>query len=163
MQDKDSRAGAADSYKMAILEGSTAVGENEPKQYDNDMSETAPFISTGPLPAQREDDDDAGDLDDPRKRNRWPVVALTFSIVFAIELAMGVSNPAWNALIERGICAEAYPDVVSASLVFDVDGTLLDEPLCKDADVQGTLAMYRGWTYMLEALPSMLNRRPSAS
>lgn len=157
MQDKDSRDGATASYKMAILDESTAVAENEPKQYDNDMSETAPFISTGTLPAQREEEDDGGDLDDPRKQYRWPVVALTFSIVFAIELAMGVSNPAWNALIERGICAEIYPDVVSASLVFGADGTLVDEPLCKDPDVQGTLAMYRGWTYMLEALPSMLN------
>lgn len=162
MQDKDSRDSAADSYKMAILDESTAMGENEPKQYDNDMSETVPFISTGPLPAQREEDND-GDLDDPRKQYRWPVVALTFSIVFAIELAMGVSNPAWNALIERGICAEIHPGVVSASLVFGVDGTLLDEPLCKDPDVQGTLAMYRGWTYMLEALPSMLNRRAHGS
>lgn len=109
-------------------------------QYKN--SEETPFIPDPSGPAATDDDD-------PRDKYRWPVLVMTFSIVFMIEMAMGISNPAWNALLEQGICSETYPDIAAQLVAGD------ENQLCKDSAVQGKLAMYRGWSYTLEALPSM--------
>lgn len=91
-----------------------------------------------------------GEEEDPRDRYRVPVVVLTFSIIFILELGIGVSWPAWNALLEAGICSELHPESAGQLLV----GVGDDNPLCKDPAVQGRLAMYRGWSFTLESLPS---------
>lgn len=118
-------------------------------EYPSKNSEETPFIPETPSPAATDDED-------PRDKYRWPVIFMTFSIVFMIEMGMGISNPAWNALLEQGICSETYPEIAAQLVAGD------ENQLCKDAAVQGKLAMYRGWSYTLEALPSMLNLRPRA-
>ncbi|KAG8166853.1 hypothetical protein KVR01_002542 [Diaporthe batatas] len=91
-------------------------------------------------------------------RDKWRVVAGAFVVLFLIELAVGISTPAWNALLEEGLCAEAYPETASF-LAAASD----DNPLCKDRAVQGTLALYRGWAYALDCLPTILLALPYGS
>lgn len=89
------------------------------------------------------------DEEDPRDKYKWPVVFLTFSLIFMLELSIDVSTPAWNALLEKGLCAETYPEL--AQILFAGD-----EDPCKGKTVQRKLAMYRGWSYTLECIPAIL-------
>lgn len=97
------------------------------------------------------------DEEDPRDKYKWRVLIGAFSVLFLIELADGISTPAWNALLEKGLCAEAYPEI---ALSLAVGG---ENPLCKDPAVQGKLALYRGWAYTLECLPTILLALPYGS
>lgn len=108
-------------------------------------TEATPFIDT---PGGHIDKNDDGD-EDPRARLRWPVILYSFCIVFLVEVALNICWPAWNALLEKGICAEIHPGLVG--LLVAGDGL---DARCKEADVQGRLAMYRGWSYTVDALPS---------
>lgn len=110
-------------------------------------TEATPFIDTPGGHINKNDDDD----EDPRVRLRWPVILYSFCIVFLVEVAINICWPAWNALLEKGICAEMHPDLVGLL----VAGDDLDVR-CKEADVQGRLAMYRGWSYTVDALPSKI-------
>lgn len=107
-------------------------------------TEATPFITTAISPGG-----DVTEEDDPRVRLRWPVILYSFTIVFLVEIALNICWPAWNAMLEQGICAEMHPDL--AGLLVAGDGL---DPRCKEADVQGKLAMYRGWSYTIDALPS---------
>lgn len=134
-----------DTWELDQLSRGTkmpAANESDHHRYD-DPSEATPFIAKPSTPSVP--DDDALGLEDPRDKYKWSVIVLSFSIAFMLELGMGVSMPAWNALLEKGLCSETYPDISIGD----------DNPLCKDPTVQGKLAMYRGWTVTLEALPSM--------
>lgn len=125
--------------------------------------ETAPFITGSSSSSPSLADEDEGG-EDPRDKLRWRVLFYSFSIVFMVEVAVNICWPAWNALLERGICAELHPDLVAAGMLVvtgggagedgggDWDGGL--NPVCKEADVQGRLAMYRGWSYTVDAVPS---------
>lgn len=124
-----------------------AAGYDENHRYDH-PSESTPFISAASSTRSASGGDALG-ADDPRDKYKWSVIVLSFSIAFVLELGMGVSMPAWNALLEKGLCGETYPDIAGTLVIGD------DNPLCKNATVQGKLAMYRGWTFTLEALPSM--------
>ncbi|KUI63980.1 hypothetical protein VM1G_10759 [Cytospora mali] len=99
----------------------------------------------------------SGNGEDPRDRYKWPVIILAFSLIFMIELSVGISFPAWNALLEKGICAEIHPELSQILVAGD------ENPMCKDAAVQGKLAMYRGWSYTLECIPTMLLAVPYGS
>ncbi|ROV93801.1 hypothetical protein VMCG_08796 [Cytospora schulzeri] len=90
------------------------------------------------------------DEEDPRDKYKWPVILITFSLIFLLELSVGVSTPAWNALLEKGLCAEAHPELAQILVAGD------DNEVCKHPDVQGRLAMYRGWSYTLECVPTIL-------
>lgn len=98
-----------------------------------------------------------GDDEDPRRRSKWRVLVGAFVVLFLIELADGISTPAWNALLEKGLCAEAHPDIASFLAAGD------ENPLCKDRAVQGKLALYRGWAYTLDCLPTILLALPLGS
>lgn len=95
--------------------------------------------------------------EDPRSKYKWPVVIGAFSMLFMIELAIGISTPAWNALLEQGICAEAYPEIARFLAAGD------ENPLCKDPAVQGKLALYRGWGYTFDCIPTILLALPYGS
>lgn len=97
------------------------------------------------------------DEEDPRDKYKWRVLIGAFSVLFLIELANGISTPAWNALLEKGLCAEAYPGISLLLAVGD------ENPLCKDPAVQGKLALYRGWGYTLDCLPTILLALPYGS
>lgn len=120
--------------------------DDDDRAYAN--TEATPFIDTSRSHVDKNDEDDDAD---PRVRLRWPVILYSFCIVFLVEVAINICWPAWNALLEKGICAEIHPDL--ASLL--VAGDDLDAR-CKEADVQGRLAMYRGWSYTVDALPSKI-------
>lgn len=90
-----------------------------------------------------------GHEEDPRDKYKWPVIFLTFALIFLVELCIGVSGPAWNALLEQGLCAEAHPGLAQLAAAGDEDP-------CKDKDVQGRLAMYKGWQSTLECVPTLL-------
>lgn len=91
------------------------------------------------------------DEGDPRDKYKWPVILLTFSLIFLLELSIAVSGPAWSALLEQGLCREAHPELSRPPT--SAGG---DEDPCKDGDVQGRLAMYKGWAYTLECVPTLL-------
>ncbi|POS75597.1 ATP synthase F0 [Diaporthe helianthi] len=99
--------------------------------------------------------DDA--CDDPRARFKWRVLVGAFAVLFLIELAYGISAPAWNALLEKGLCTETYPEIAGFLSAGD------ENPHCKDRAVQGKLAMYRGWAYTLGCLPTLLLALPYGS
>lgn len=112
--------------------------------------EETPLLSGDAGPAALDDED-------PRNKYKWRVMIGAFSILFMIELADGISTPAWNALLEKGLCAEAYPEIARFLAAGD------ENPLCKDPAVQGKLALYRGWAYTLDCLPTILLALPFGS
>lgn len=114
------------------------------------FSEETPLLSGDAGPAALDDED-------PRNKYKWRVMIGAFSILFMIELADGISTPAWNALLEKGLCAEAYPEIARFLAAGD------ENPLCKDPAVQGKLALYRGWAYTLDCLPTILLALPFGS
>ncbi|KAJ4386830.1 hypothetical protein N0V93_009728 [Gnomoniopsis smithogilvyi] len=116
-------------------------------------TEATPFITSPASP-----DEEIDHEDDPRARLRWPVILYSFTIVFLVEIALNICWPAWNAMLEKGICAEMVPDLAG----FLIAGDDLD-PRCKEADVQGRLAMYRGWSYTIDALPTIVLAVPFGS
>lgn len=107
-------------------------------------SEETPLLPGGTTATALEEDEE-----DPRDKYKWPVIILTFSLIFLLEISIGISTPAWNALLEKGLCAEAYPDLAQTL----IEG---DESPCKGKAVQGKLAMYRGWSYTLDCIPTIL-------
>lgn len=125
---------------------------------------TAPSVEDGALLASEETpllSDEATtaakDDEDPRDRYKWRVLVGAFTVLFLIELAVGISTPAWNALLEKGLCAEAYPEIARLLAAGE------ENPLCKDSAVQGKLALYRGWSYTLDCLPTILVALPYGS
>ncbi|KAK7739043.1 hypothetical protein SLS53_005941 [Cytospora paraplurivora] len=119
---------------------------------DYRASEETPLISGAATTSTTSEDEV-----DPRDRYKWPVIILAYSIVFLLELSVGISTPAWNALLEKGICAELHPEI--AQLIVAGDENLV----CKEPAVQGKLAMYRGWSYTLECIPTILLAVPYGS
>lgn len=131
---------------LDFVRNRTIYDDDNSAYYANEISATSseetPFINRAPAPTPLSEDED------PRHRYKWPVVSISFSVAFLVEMALVVSAPAWNTLLEKGLCEEMYPELLG---LLDVGE---DNPLCRDAAVQGKLAMYRGWQFTLEALPS---------
>lgn len=119
---------------------------------DYRASEGTPLISGTATTATPSEDEV-----DPRDKYKWPVIILAYAIVFLVELSIGISNPAWNALLEKGICAELHPELARLLVAGD------ENPACKAPAVQGKLAMYRGWSYTLECIPTILLAVPYGS
>lgn len=122
---------------MASLNQAT----EEYDDHQNMNSEETPFIAEPPMLA-------AVDGEDPREKYRWRVLALIFVVTSLIEVAIVIAMPAWSALLEKGLCSEIHPDIANTFIAGD------ENPTCKDPVVQGKLAMYRGWGYALDAIPS---------
>lgn len=97
------------------------------------------------------------DEEDPRDKYKWSVIIIAFILIFLIELSIGISNPAWNALLEKGLCAEAHPELAQFLVAGD------ENPVCKSPAVQGKLAIYRGWSLTLECVPTILLSVPYGS
>lgn len=131
------------------MAGITAAHSTEDDALLN-TSEQTPLLPGDATPAAIDDED-------PRSKYKWRVVIGAFSVLFMVELAVGISTPAWNALLERGLCAEAYPEIAQYLTAGD------ENPLCKDAAVQEKLALYRGWAYTLDCLPTILFALPYGS
>ncbi|KAI3398099.1 hypothetical protein diail_9852 [Diaporthe ilicicola] len=129
------------------------IDAHPPEDEDEAQRFTSPdtsLLSSDSAPTATEDED-------PRSKYKWPVVVGTFSLLFMVELAIAISAPAWNALLEKGLCVEAHPEIAQFLAAGD------ENPLCKDSSVQGKLALYRGWAYTLECLPTILLALPFGS
>jgi MFS family permease len=57
-----------------------------------------------------------------------------------------------SAIMENIVCRRNYDDVS--------DNIFANDPRCKNPDVQGTLAMLRGWSYTFDCIPGMLGALP---
>jgi hypothetical protein len=135
------------------------------------------------------------------------VILLSLALVFLIELAIGMTTPPVNAIMESIICRQKHPELfppqddnlddVPAATTIPIPPTepnqptnpdtpttpwsaaaapaaetttkirhmaggliLVDDPACKGADVQGYLAMLRGWTNTFEAFPGIIGAVP---
>lgn len=101
------------------------------------------------------------------------VILLSLVLVFLLELSIGMSIPPMNAVMESIICRHAHPDVFPPpppppSLGQAVAGgggwggglVLTDDPRCKGPDVQGYLAVLRGWQATFECVPGIVGAVP---
>ncbi|KAL2161020.1 hypothetical protein VTH06DRAFT_8733 [Thermothelomyces fergusii] len=140
-----------------------------------------------PVPHNEDGEDRDGDaaveaaeaaLNHLRALLRPRVVALSIALVFLIELGIGMAIPPTNAVMESIICRQMHPDVVAvlpplspANANANANGTVLagrfaggvalvDDPACKRPDVQGYLAMLRGWQNTFESLPGLVGAVP---
>lgn len=66
------------------------------------------------------------------------VVIMCSLFIFMVELSMYVTDPALQMIMEDVACHDHYPD----HKIGDFSG---EDTRCKNADVQGTLAMSRSW------------------
>lgn len=115
-----------------------------PDEPDREISENTPLLT------QTDDEHVIEEEEDPRDRYRFSVFSLCFAIMFLLSFSLGICVPAWNAIMEAMICGELNPGV-SDQL------TLTDEnPICKGPDVQGRLAMLRGWSATIECIPGKI-------
>lgn len=76
---------------------------------------------------------------------RRRVILVTFTMFFFLEFGAGLLLPAQAAALEQKICNEKYSD------------TALVDRDCKTPDVQGDLALLKGWLTMLECVPGKLS------
>lgn len=88
-------------------------------------------------------DDEPGSLYGYRQN----VVILCLAIVLLISLGAGVLTPPLNALLEDIICRQYHPEVAVGP------GVLSNDPMCKYPDVQGRLAIIRGWATTFDCIP----------
>ena len=100
------------------------------------------------------------------------VILLSLVLVFLLELSIGMSIPPMNAVMESIICRQAHPDVFvpppppppslgQAAVAGGGGGLVLtDDPRCKGPDVQGYLAVLRGWQATFECVPGIVGAVP---
>jgi len=87
--------------------------------------------------------------DEPKHLYRQNTTVLAFAAIFLFELAIGVMTPATNSMMETIICRNFY------SFVGD-PLSLAEDPRCKAPEVQGRLAMLRGWQLTIECIPAIV-------
>jgi hypothetical protein len=125
-----------------------------------------------------DNDTDNDDNDDPSTRLRAllrpRVILLSMVLIFLVELSIGMSMPAINAVMESIICRQMHPavfvpaptapggDAMGSDFARRFAGgiVLSDDPRCKDPDVQGYLAMLRGWAATFECVPGIVGPVP---
>lgn len=66
------------------------------------------------------------------------VVIMCSLFIFMVELSMYVTDPALQMIMEDVACHNHFPD-------HKIGDFKTEDARCKDADVQGTLAMSRSW------------------
>ncbi len=109
------------------------------------------------------------------------VILLALILVFLLELSIGMSIPPMNAVMESIICRQTHPDFfppaltpapfpsdqATVTLPGGIDGggrrgelVLTDDPRCKGPDVQGYLAMLRGWQATFDCVPGIVGAVP---
>jgi hypothetical protein len=66
------------------------------------------------------------------------VILMCAMFIFTVELSMYVTDPAMQMIMEDVACHDHYPD-------HKIGVNTGEDSRCKNADVQGTLAMSRSW------------------
>ncbi|KAK0632183.1 major facilitator superfamily domain-containing protein [Immersiella caudata] len=85
---------------------------------------------------------------------RPKVTLLSFLLLVLLELGAGMSVPPTNEMMEKILCSQMHPESTrDKTLPWNQGGA--DDP-CKNPDVQGYLAMLRGWSYTFEAIPGLI-------
>jgi MFS family permease len=90
--------------------------------------------------------------EEPRSLYRQNVLILIAVFIFTAELAAGVYVAPSSAVMENIICRSHYPDVSPNIMAGD--------PRCKEHEIQGTLAMIRGWANTFECIPGIIATVP---
>jgi hypothetical protein len=139
------------------------MAQTAPKKHRDDepsgrrsANETSPLIGSAPSIATSEAAEQTVHFSTPVV-HRQTVLLLLCVIMFVSELGGGMIVPPSNALMEDIICRDMKPRLGAAQR----HPTLLtDDDICKGPEVQGKLALYRGWLYIAEATPGMLTAIP---
>ena len=84
---------------------------------------------------------------DNRTPYRRRVIAVSFLMIFFLEFGAGIVVPSYTSVMEDDICWQLHPDVVRAAPNGGGDD------ICRGLDVQGKLAMLRGWQAALDSVP----------
>ncbi|KAI6354288.1 hypothetical protein MCOR25_008682 [Pyricularia grisea] len=121
--------------------------------------ESSPLLSPA-YDITQEDDDDRKQPAQPVPHIHYKrVILLIMATVCLIEMSVVIMQAPANSIMEDVICRNKLslpPASKSGPL------TLADDPRCKASDVQGELAMMRGWQLALDTLPSILCAVPYA-
>lgn len=95
-----------------------------------------------------------------RKRLKSKIIPLCLSVMFLLDLSVGLSVPPTNAVEESIICRNLHRDVVSRFGNSMASILLSDNPVCKEDDVQSYLATLQGWQATFDCIPSILMTVP---
>jgi hypothetical protein len=85
-----------------------------------------------------------------RRLLKQHVITLCLILIVLVEIGVYLQTAPLNKLIEQIICNEHLTKTTGESLADPED------PRCKSAEVQGRLAMLRGWQATFECIPSTL-------
>ncbi|KAL8351422.1 hypothetical protein RB601_000556 [Gaeumannomyces tritici] len=101
----------------------------------------------------------------PARLYRRRVLVTLFSVLILIELGTVIIQAPINAIMEDNICRQHLAlgggGGPAADRGTDLGpGLLLDDPRCKDADVQGELAMVRGAQLAFDVVPNLAGAIP---
>lgn len=82
----------------------------------------------------------------PSRRYQLKVIGLAMTFILIVEVGAYLQIPPSYQLMEEIICRQRHPDrIISAE----------DDDVCKGPDVQGQLAMIKGWQNSFDCVPCM--------
>ena len=87
--------------------------------------------------------------DEPKHLYRQNTTILAFVAIFLFELGIGTMTPAINSVMEDIICRDYY-SIAGNPL------SLSGDPRCKVSEIQGKLAMLRGWQTTFDCIPALV-------
>ncbi|OHE99738.1 Sir2 family protein [Colletotrichum orchidophilum] len=87
----------------------------------------------------------------PSKSYQLRVIVLAVTFILIVEVGAWLQVPPAYQLMEKIICHQRYPDHIISSE---------DDDICKGPDVQGDLAMIRGWQNSFDCVPPLLTAIP---
>ena len=184
--DRINTATEVETERTPLLAGTpTPISSSRTPSYAEEEEPTTPTTTTITNNGHDDDDNDDDPANQPinhlRSLLRPRVLLLTFALLFLIELSIGTMVTPTNAIMESIICRQMHPDLFSNATSPSVSGgdgnsngsstlipvrhfaggvILADDPVCKGPDVQGYLAMLRGWQATFESVPGMLTAVP---
>ncbi|RDW63435.1 hypothetical protein BP6252_10980 [Coleophoma cylindrospora] len=98
-----------------------------------DVSEATPLLENNTGPS------------DVYSRKGLFVIFICLSLIVSIDIGAGLQLAPSNKILEGIICKNYFPDFAD-----------VDDQRCKNNDVQGTLAVLRGWQFVTQIIPGLL-------
>jgi hypothetical protein len=83
---------------------------------------------------------------------RQYIIILIWVYIFVLVMSVTLLTAPSTAIMENIICRSYYPEISTNFMVAD--------PRCKEPNVQGYLAMIRGWAATFECIPGILGAVP---
>ncbi|KAK3898068.1 major facilitator superfamily domain-containing protein [Staphylotrichum tortipilum] len=139
------------------------------------VSSTARSSSPSPSRSSFTEDGGSGAGSDTlaplRAALRPRVLLLSLALVFLLELSIGMAVAPTNAIMEAIICRQMHPEAftppsggfLTGGLMRDVSRgrmVLSNDKVCQEPDVQGYLAVLRGWMATFECVPGIVGAVP---